>query len=230
MKNVTLAFIASTVGLSAAKATFDTGPYLGATIGYGSIKGQYSIPGAAPGNSTSGSQAVGDSSINGGVHAGYGVIKNCLYLGCEVVTTYDNSKINNTLNGIVGGVPLMGQSQLKRDWYLNVALRGGYLIVPSTMAYLRLGTNVSKWTFNDTNSFSGPFTPVIPASGSKNASSFVPGVGVETALNRHVYLRLEYMYEVAPSLTATNVFIGGQATRISNIRCQSTKAGMSYKF
>lgn len=230
MKNLALALIASTVALSGTKATIDSGFFLGGAVGYGSIKGQYSIPGATPGNAISGSQSVGDSSFNGGIHAGYGEVKNCFYLGCEIGATYDNSKIKNTLNGFVNGAALVGQYQLKRDWYLNVALRGGYLIAPTTMAYLRLGVNASKWTFSDTNSLTGPFSPGSPSSGSKNSISFAPGIGVEAALNKHLYVRLEYTYEFAPSLIATNVFIAGQATRVSNIRSQATKVGLFYRF
>ncbi|MGV8947865.1 MAG: outer membrane protein [Candidatus Paracaedibacter sp.] len=214
MKKLALALIASTVALSAANANhISTGFYLGAHAGYGSLTGKVSNSA----NNT-GSSDFGSNFGNIGIHGGYGWVTGCLYLGGELSYTFENAKANNTLGG-------NGNLQLKRNGYARAALRGGYLFTPSTMGYIALGGNWGKYTLNDSLT-----VPNNTISGSKNRLSFAPGVGVETAVHKNVYLRLEYNYEFGPSVRATSATNANNFTNVGTIRSQSGKVGLSYKF
>ncbi len=229
MKKLALALVASTVALGATQASIGTGFYLGAHVGYGSTTGkatgQVQTTAAGAIVATNGSSDVGGNAANIGVMGGYGWVTGCLYFGGEVAYTFENTKINNNLNLGVNPFNLgasRGAAQLKRNGYFNAALRGGYLLNPNTMMYVRLGGNWGKWTLNV------PFTNGT-LSGSKNRLSFAPGVGLETAVHKNVYLRVEYTYEFGPSVRATTA---NNATfvNVGTIRSQSGKVGLSYKF
>lgn len=221
MKKLALALVASAVTLSAANANhIGTGFYLGAHAGYGSVTGKVTGFNAAVAAVNNGSSDFGSGFGNIGIHGGYGVVTGCLYLGGELGYTFQNAKINGNLGGT-------GSIQLKRNGYARAALRGGYLFTPSTMGYIALGGNWGKYTLNDSNLF---FTPATAASGSKNRLSFAPGVGLETAVHKNVYLRLEYNYEFGPSVRATNAAAPNNFANAGTIREQSGKVGLSYKF
>ena len=66
--------------------------------------------------------------------------------------------------------------------------------------------------------------------GSKSRLSFAPGIGLETAIHKHVYVRVEYVYEFGPSVRATNSNFTNAYTNVSTIRNQAGKVGLSYKF
>ena len=221
MKKLTLALNASTVALSAANANhhIGTGFYLGVHGGYGSLTGK--ISGFRTGGAfNTGSSDIGSGFGNIGIHGGYGWVTGCLYLGGELSYTFENAKANSNLGGV-------GSLQLKRNGYARAALRGGYLFTPNTMGYIALGGNWGKYTLRDSNAF---FTPAVAGSGSKNRFSFAPGVGLETAVHKNVYLRLEYTYEFGPSVRATNGTVANSFTNVGTVRSQSGKVGLSYKF
>jgi outer membrane immunogenic protein len=212
MKKLALALVASTVALSTANANhISTGFYLGVHGGYGSLTGKVS------GSGVNGSRDIGSGFGNIGIHGGYGWVTGCLYLGGELSYTFENAKTNDTLGGI-------GSLQLKRNGYARAALRGGYLFTPNTMGYIALGGNWGKYTLNDSRIANNTI------SGSKNRLSFAPGVGLETAVHKNVYLRLEYNYEFGPSVRATNATAPNNFTNVGTIRSQSGKVGLSYKF
>jgi opacity protein-like surface antigen len=220
MKKLALALVASTVALGATQANIGTGFYLGAAVGYGATTGKYTSNSA--GVNTNGSVDVGGNAANIGIMGGYGLVTGCVYFGGELGYAFENAKINNTL----GQTPATNSIQLKRNGYFNAALRGGYLFTPNTMLYIRLGANWGKWTLN---SSLPPFSAALPASGSKNRLSFAPGLGLETAIHKNVYLRVEYVYEFGPSVRATRNAVNSFAN-VGQIRSQSGKIGLAYKF
>lgn len=204
-----------------------TGYYLGSALGYGGLTAKYMQRGLSQtANDVPGVADFSGRSGNIGIHGGYGLVTNCLYIGGEVAYTFDNSQINNTI-GIGDG--LNAGTYLKRNGYFNASARGGYLVTPATMLYIRLGANWGKWTFVDSGNNFGNFLPNVVGYGSKNRMTFVPGLGLETGVARNVYLRVEYTYEFCPSIQATNVATDGYTTYY-NLRSQTGKLGLSYKF
>lgn len=218
MKKLALALVASTVALGATQASIGTGFYLGAHVGYGSTTGK--VTGQLNNVARGGSTDVGGNAANIGIMGGYGWVSGCLYFGGELAYTFENTKISSNLVNVAlnNGA---GNSQLKRNGYFNAALRGGYLLNPNTMMYVRLGGNWGKWTLNV------PVNANTTVSGSKNRLSFAPGVGLETAVHKNVYLRVEYTYEFGPSVRAGNA---ATFLNVGTIRSQSGKVGLSYKF
>lgn len=227
MKKLALALVASTFVAGAASANIGTGFYLGAHVGYGATTGKFTAVDTT-GTAVAGSTDVGGNAANIGIHGGYGWVSGCLYFGGEVAYTFENTKINGTLanNATNGG------TQLKRNGYFGAALRAGYLFTPNTMLYVRLGGNWGKWTLRDSGNQLNTFTIANTGRGSKNRLSFAPGVGLETAIHKNVYLRGEYVYEFGPSVRATNGATGFSraSSNVGTIRSQSFKLGLSYKF
>jgi outer membrane immunogenic protein len=224
MKKLVLALISSVVVAGAAGAHgghINSGFYLGAHGGYGSTTGNTN--GQVAGVALAGTADVGSNTGNIGVHGGYGYVTGCLYVGGEVGYTFENTKINSSLGNAAGTSAL----QLKRNGYFNAALRGGYLFTPGTMGYVRLGGNVGKWTINDRLV---AFTNAVPGTGSKNRISFTPGLGLETAVHKNIYLRVEYNYEFGTSIQARNAARPTTFLNIGNLRSQSGNVGLSYKF
>jgi len=227
MKKLALALVASTVALGATQANISTGFYLGAAVGYGSTTGKLTTTDNAAGvvQQRAGSTEIGANAANIGIMGGYGWVANCLYFGGELAYTFENAKITDTLGQVAG----TGSLQLKRNGYFNVAVRGGYLFTPNTMLYIRLGANIGKWTLNDTLN---AFNNANPGRGSKSRLSFAPGLGLETAVHKNVYLRVEYVYEFGPSVRASsgNAGFTTHFSNVGTIRSQSGKVGLVYKF
>ena len=227
MKKLTLAILGCVGAMSATDANIGTGFYIGAAGGYGSTVGKYTQQGtfAVPGAGVNGSMDIGGNAANLGAFLGYGWVQNCVYFGGEFGYTFENTKINDTLGQAVGRHALA----LKRSGYFNVALRGGYLFTPNTMLYIRLGTNWGKWKLDDSLN---AFNQANPGSGSKNRMSFAPGVGLETAVHKNVYVRVEYTYEYGPSVRARSASgpFANNFANVGSIRSQSAKLGVAYKF
>ncbi len=210
MKKLALALVASTVAIGSASANIGTGFYLGADVGVGSTTGKLTYSGG------NGSTDVGGTAANIGIFGGYGWVTGCLYFGGEIGYTFENAKVN--LNG----------GQFKRNGYFDAALRGGYLFTPNTMLYVRLGGHWGKFSVNSAAVAAVPPAAAVPAlSGSKNRLSFAPGLGLETAIHKNVYLRVEYAYEFGPSVRASN---GANFVNVGTVRNQSGKIGLAYKF
>jgi opacity protein-like surface antigen len=217
MKKLALVLAASALAVGSASANISTGFYLGSALGYGATVGKFTD------NTVTGSADVGSGSGNIGVHVGYGWVTNCVYWGGELAYTFENARVNNTFEQATGTDSVI----LKRSGYFGAALRGGYLFTPNTMMYIRLGGNWSNWKLKDT--LRGNFNLTNQGNGSKNRMSFVPGFGMETAVHKHVYVRIEYTYEFGPGVMAANPSVVG-STQVGNIRAQTGKVGLSYKF
>lgn len=231
MKKLALALVAATTVAGAASANIGTGVYLGAAVGYGATTAKETgatTVGAVNGVGRFGSKDVGGNAANFGLHVGYGWVQSCLYFGGELAYTFENAKINSSISA---NNTTNGNMVLKRNGYFRAALRAGYLISPTTMLYATLGTNWGKWTLRDSQNFNG-FSNTNQAGGSKNRLSFAPGLGLERALTKNVYLRVEYVYEFGPSVRATSnaAAVVNNQTNMGTIRSQSAKLGLSYKF
>ena len=223
MKKLALALVASAVTLSAANANISTGFYLGATAGYGATSGKLTgagVNGAGAQVAVNGSNDIGGNAANIGIIGGYGWVTGCMYYGGEIGYSFENTKIRDNFNNAAN----VGTAELKRNGYFNAALRGGYLFTPNTMFYVRLGVNWGKWTFNV------PTTPTATLTGSKNRMSFTPGLGLETAIHKNVYLRVEYNYEFGSSVRAKASDNANTFVNAGSIRSQSAKVGLAYKF
>lgn len=222
MKKLALGLAASVAVFGVTEASIGTGVYLGAAAGYGSTTAKSTYQNSTGG--LPGSLDIGGNAGNLGIFAGYGWVQSCLYFGGELGYYFENTKIRDTVN--TGGN--LGSFELKRNGHFNAALRGGYLFTPNTMLYIRLGVNWGKWTLRD--SLNSGFNNSLVGNGSKSRMSFVPGFGLETAIHKNVYLRVEYNYEFGPSVRATNSSTSNVFTNVGTIRSQTGRIGLAYKF
>jgi opacity protein-like surface antigen len=219
MKKLVLALASAGFLASTASANIGTGFYIGAHTGWDSVRADYTI------DSTKGKNEIGRDNPNIGVFAGYGWLCGCFYWGGEIGYTFANIKIRQSLGSSTNF------AELKRSGYFNVAARFGYLFSQNTMGYIRLGGSYTKWKATDTYARAVVGAAASTLTGSKNRFSFVPGVGIETALNRNVRLRAEWGYEFGSSLRAESKTAG--VTTVSNfrsIRGNSFKLGVLYTF
>lgn len=219
MKKLALALVAATALAGAASAHLSTGFYMGAHTGWDSMRADYSQVNG--GVAVAGSTQVGRDNPNIGLFAGYGWINGCFYWGGELGYTFANVKARDTL-----GFVAPAATELKRNGYFNAAVRLGYLFSVNTMGYIRLGVNWGKWSVNDTILVNA----ANPYTGSKSRASFAPGVGLETAVHKNVYVRAEWTYEFASSVRATRAAVANTSSTYNSIRSNSFKLGIAYKF
>lgn len=220
MKKLVLACAAAGLLATAANANIGTGFYMGAHTGWDSVRADYTQ--TNNGVAVAGKNEIGRDNPNIGIFGGYGWLCGCFYWGGEIGYTFANIKIRATQ----GVAPNALTAELKRSGYFNIAARMGYLFSQNTMGYIRLGGNYGKWKASD-NLFTGVTNTVL--TGSKNRFSFVPGVGLETALNRNVSVRAEWTYEFGSSLRTT-LANNNRTSNFGSIRSNSFKLGVAYRF
>ena len=234
MKKLALALVSSAFVMSATQANIGTGFYAGAMLGHGSTSASLKFQQTLLGNPypVKGTRGIGGSSANFGLMAGYGaVLTDSFYLGGELGYTFSNDKITSNLDAPNDS----SKFEVKRSGYFTAALRGGYLLTPNTMAYVRLGINAGKWSVSD--NYHGNFGRLSnsnAAKGSSGSMTFAPGLGLETALTKNILLRVEYTCEFVGGITAkadvNNAAFKHSYTKVDNIRTHSGKIGISYKF
>jgi opacity protein-like surface antigen len=190
------------------------------------------------------------------VFAGYGMsFAQGAYAGFELSGGLDTTKFDayNDSATTKSGFPKV---TLKRTNFYGLAGRLGYMVTPSTLAYVKLGIEAGKWKadvtpnqilssgYYGTGSTTGTDATQIAnmkktQSGSKNSLSFVPGVGFEMFLNKNLFLRAEYTYLFGPKVTVnqdasyyrSDSYINGEKLRHElKVTQHAFKLGMGYKF
>jgi opacity protein-like surface antigen len=263
MKKMTTALVAAVALASSAYAS--TGFYIGANVGAANtnVKYDWKVDGKVlGGGSTSLTTAAartqntridaGKFGMIFGAFAGYGMaFGNGAYAGAELVGGVDSSKVTPLDDSNSGVAVSLGKAQVKRKSFYGIAPRIGYMISPSTLAYLRLGLEGGKWEAQyapneaavDANAGSATVADVAEAKRirkvSKNRINFVPGIGFETAVNKNMFVRAEYAYLFGPKMNIdydtsklgnTAQFNGDLAKHSFKISQHSFKLGLGYKF
>lgn len=170
-------------------AKLTTGGYAGLTFNAASTK--FDLNDNVYNN---GKKSTRSRAANLGVVTGYGVVSNNLYYGAELFFISNNQK--KTIKDLTV-VTRFGNYQddlvLKHSNIFGIAARMGYLVVPSTMVYVRVGAEHSKWkaVFNNKQL-------------NKSKWTFVPGLGLERAVGTNVSARMEWDYAVKQSITNKN--------------------------
>ncbi len=249
MKKLTTALLAAAALTTAvsAEGSSNTGFYLGASAGVANTNVKYSyvsagtITGTAVQNFQSNAGKMGGLF---GVFAGYGmVVGQGAYVGGELYGGFDTTKMSVYDDSATTGNGFP-KTTLKRTNYYGLAARVGYMVTPSTLAYIRLGIEGGKWTGqvipnqNVTAGYISNASLNTTVSGSKNSISFAPGLGLEAYINKNLFLRAEYSYLFGPTVNISqNVsgYTGGyMAGTLMNYKMKITqhafKIGVGYKF
>ncbi len=262
MKKLTsILMVAAAATAAQAEGTSATGFYAGLNAGIANTQAKYTAQSQNATAAASTSQTVNFTSQTGkmgalfGVFAGYGMsFAQGAYAGFEVYGGLDTTKFDayNDSATSYSGFP---KATLKRTNFYGFAPRVGYMITPSTLAYVRLGVEAGKWKMDVTpnqqinaNYYGSGATPGTDAtqianmkktfSASKSSFSFVPGVGLEVFLNKNLFLRAEYTYLFGPKVTVNqdtsyylNSYINGSSVKHeAKITQHAFKLGVGYKF
>lgn len=261
MRKLTTALLAAAAISGAAFAegnTASSGFYLGANAGVANTNVKYSfnsIGTVAQGGASAASWTNNFKSDNGkmagifGIFAGYGmVVGQGAYFGGEVYGGLDSSKVSAYDDSASGASVGFWKSSIKRTNFYGLAARVGYMVTPSTLAYIRLAVEGGKWKADVL-----PNSATIAASGtsaalqagsnktfskSKSAINFAPGLGLEAYITKNMFLRAEYSYLFGPSITVNQDIQGYSQSQINGTGVNHTfkvtqhqfKIGVGYKF
>lgn len=262
MKKLTTALLAAAALTTAAFAegSAGTGFYLGASAGVANTNVKYSYVSEQPkasGTTQNFNSQSGKMAGLFGAFAGYGmVVGQGAYVGGEVYGGFDTTKVtpyDDSATNTVGLNPNgFHKTTVKRSNFYGLAARLGYMVTPSTLAYIRLGVEAGKWTAQvvpnqaavsasaSANAATSAQTAsaLATVSKSKNSISFAPGLGLETYINKNLFIRAEYSYLFGPSITAIqdttavqNSYINGNSMKHTiKISQHAFKIGVGYKF
>jgi len=209
-----IAVVASLIG--SATAAIDSGGYLGIHTGFGFARTKITYDPSVPG-----STELGNDAGNYGFLAGFGKIFGSLYFAGELFYTFEVLKIRSDVNAMPE--PYI---EITRKKYYGGALRAGVVFRRNTLFYFRLGGHGGTWKLTDNSVNGGVGTTVA----TKNRLTLAPGLGLETAVLRNLYLRGEWFYEFGPTIVATNSLNQGLYSRARNVLYNSSRLGLTYKF
>ena len=144
-----------------------------------------------------------DSAASGEVFAGWGHFFKSYYLGIEAFYSFLNS--TSEFKSTFAGTRQETITTKLKDGY-GAALRVGYQIQDSVLAYVRLGMESRQLSvvFSDPNGY------YVPLNKSYRSHAFVPGLGMELKCTNNLHFRFEVrsaFYEnknVAVEQNATN--------------------------
>lgn len=266
MKKLTTALLAAAAISGAAFAegnTASSGFYLGANAGVANTNVKYSFTNTGVAANTTYTAAQLQQNFKSdsgkmaglfGAFAGYGmVVGQGAYFGGEAYAGLDSSKLSTYDDSNTGAATGYFKSTVKRTNYYGLAARIGYMVTPSTLAYIRLGVEAGKWQAQVVpNAATITQQPALIASGSsqqagsnktftksKNTLSFAPGLGLEAYVTKNMFLRAEYSYLFGPSISGLNQdiqgypnssFAGTNVLHTFKITQHQFKIGVGYKF
>lgn len=277
MKKLTTALLAATAISGAAFAegsTASSGFYLGANAGMAAnmVKYDYqnqdlsAIPGtsasygfkaATPGNSDLSSMQQNTKMYNKtaalfGVFGGYGMaVGQGVYFGGEVYGGFDTTNVSPFDDSATGKNVGYWKTTLKRSNYYGLAARVGYMVTPSTLAYIRLAIEGGNWkasvmpdaaTIDKFGTGPNVESDKKTVRRSKGGISFAPGFGMEAYITKNMFLRAEYSYLFGPKITMSHsidststpdgqTWVNGKSIS-HNIKASQHqfKIGVGYKF
>lgn len=268
MRKLTTALLAAAAISGAAFAegnTASSGFYLGANAGVANTNVKYSFANQNVSNAGIPSYTVAQLTQNFkadsgkmagifGAFAGYGmVVGQGAYFGGEVYGGLDSSKLSPYDDSNTGAATGYFKTTVKRTNFYGLAARVGYMVTPSTLAYIRLGVEGGKWQAQvvpDSATITQAPTslassPTLQAGSnktftkSKNSISFAPGLGLEAYITKNMFLRAEYSYLFGPTINGLNqdiqgypnqAFAGTNVIHNFKITQHQFKIGVGYKF
>ncbi|MBT4880712.1 MAG: porin family protein [Alphaproteobacteria bacterium] len=177
-----LAILAAATALTTASASDSfakdfEGFYAGLGIGLTSMKGE------AKATSTNAKADLGSSGLAGSIFGGYGkMTSDKFYVGGELDIGLD-SGTSTSSNGNTSGAYF----KASRGLLYSAFVRGGVIVAPKTLAFLKLGVRYSKFRLSasDGTGFEKK---------EKGKYAFVPGVGIETMVSDKISVRADYTY------------------------------------
>ncbi len=169
------------------------------------------------------STQVSGGHFGGGAHvfAGYGVAMNRLYTGGELgVGLYGVDEKESYTNNIN---TTNSNSQVRRSW--NVTGRVGIYASPTSLLYGRLGIASTAFSYNASPSATD--NPIFPGQYKRNnQTGFILGLGMESALNDTLTVRLG----ASQTTYQTTHYLNGPNFKKDRMILNQLDLGLGYKF
>lgn len=165
-----------TMSAPAAFAQNFDGPYVGVQAGW-------DLTDVRNPSTELGTLALDDDgqSFTGGAFAGFDrQVAPRVVLGAEAGADIGSDDALKTSSGT-------GEAIIDPDWSFDLTARAGYLLNPSTLAYVRGGYTNARVKTTMT-------TPVARLTENENRDGWLAGAGIERQLMQHTSARLEYRY------------------------------------
>lgn len=194
-------------------ASLFDGPYVGAQGAIGAISGE--LNGPRPAQGTTADFDVGNMGFGAGLFAGYGRTFGRFYLGAEAEANVYSLEWEWQNN------PDGRQEKSAQKWDAAVGLRGGYLVGPTTLFYLRAGPAIAGYD-----------TEVRRMTGAVHSSSDTLfgvryGIGAEVAASPNLFLRFDL---AQTRYDDYGIFFGDGTDSISGATDTLVRLGVGYRF
>jgi outer membrane immunogenic protein len=187
------------------------GAYVGAGVGVGAVVHRFEVTNVLSVN------GIGGEGLFGEVIAGYDhMLSDRVLLGGFIDAHFGN--IGPAIDASSGGVSA-GSLELTNSYGFDAGARLGYLVAPSTLAYVLGGYGWQHFKLDG----SIPGGPAISAS--EDRSGYILGVGMETAVSGNWTLKTEYRY----SDYGNDTIADGTALRIQP-STHTFHVGANYRF
>ncbi len=219
-----------------------TGFYVGGDIGLRSTEADITTDvvafGTFPFNNVGRitSEPINGTAFRFGAYAGYNwQFAPSWVAGVEGAVGWANKSV--TLNGVFlpGSALLMAgdPSALltsRTTWDGSIRGRLGYLVTPSTLAYLTGGTAWQHFDTTATCSILICGVPVVTFRNSSTKAGWTVGGGLETRLQSNWLVRAEYRYADFGTATFQPSALGYSATYEERLRTHTALLGLTYQF
>lgn len=211
-----------------------TGLYAGASLGFGSanydIDGTYDNPGI-PLTASLNLPDLGAQGVLFGLQAGYNhQLSSTWVIGAQIDAMGSNITNDTALNVVSGPNSITGNYDLTVSSMYTVSGRLGYLTSPNTMVYGLLG--VTRGNFTGDYNLAVNAVPLAAGSYDFSLNGMAVGVGMETMLNDHLSLGVEYRYNSMQRYTFYNgPLVGGDTLDVGfDTSVHTFRAMLNYRF
>lgn len=217
-----------------------SGPYLGATVGYGLARMQASSAFATvTGVGSTGLPLAGFSkarnSFNGGLSAGYNFYASNVVFGTEADITFGQHRYStgqvNFANVLTSGDSLSGDFAAGFTMFSTLRGRLGYLLTPQAMIYVTGGLAVANTSASLTVNYDDGSGPI---SGSFRDSRYgwgwTTGFGVEDRFSENLSMKAEYLFVNLPRHRFTFSEPGLEAGFVGRAHLHLFRIGLNYHF
>jgi hypothetical protein len=203
---------AATPAMAQGSTVFD-GAYGGVQGAVGTMESD--LNGPRPAEGTTAVMDVGDTGVGAGLFAGYGRTFGRFYLGAEAEANIYRLKWEFATD------PAQRHENSAPQWDGALSLRGGYMVSPVTLLYLRVGPAVAGYE-----------TEVIRRTGAVHNSSdelfgVRYGIGAEVAATRNLFMRLDI---AQTRYDGYSIFFADGTDTFSDVTDTLVRLGIGYRF
>lgn len=209
-----------------------TGFYAGGSLGFGSanydIDATYTNPPLSAGLNL---PDLGAQGVLFGLQAGYNhQLSSNWVIGGQIDAMGSNITNDTALNISLPPNSITGNYDLTVSSMYTVSGRLGYLTSPNTMVYGLLG--VTRGNFTGDYNLSLNAAPVLAGSYDFSLNGMAVGIGMETMLNDHLSLGVEYRYNSMQRYTLYNgPLFGGDTLDVGfDTSVHTFRAMLNYRF